>query len=95
MQHAADQIQQKLAAVAGGITALGRDVVVKVRKGRLRLALAETGDWIFNDLDVSIDLPPEKIKLNLEAVSNLFDKIEIQALIDLKAFSSRGKIDGS
>ena len=92
-QGTTDQIKQKLIAIAGGIAALGSDVTVSIRKGRLKFSLNQAGDWTLDDMNVLISLPPDKVRLTVSAGSNLFEKVRLKGQIDLKTLSSLGEIE--
>lgn len=85
--------EEKIAAVIGWMQSVGEDLNLSIKDGRLNLSVENMPVVKLENVHVALEMLPERIWLNLGSGSNFYEKIALQAEIDLKSLKSRGRIE--
>jgi len=85
--------KEKMTPIIGALAAIGDDLEVIVKKGRLIVTSKKIADLAFTDIDIRLELPPDRLNFDVKSGSNFSRQISLKGSIDLKELKSRGQIN--
>jgi hypothetical protein len=88
-------LQDLAGGAFGGLTELGKaklGLLFSIERGRLSLTKRGKPVFIFEDIQASLDMPPEILKTRISAGSNVWGNLQFRSDIDLARMTGSGRI---
>lgn len=86
-------VQEKITQVVGGLTAIGKNLEVRVKNGRLNIILTNRVPIKIDDIHIRVHLPPDHINFDIRFSSDFSKKTVLNGGINLKDFKSSWQLD--
>lgn len=88
-----ETVEEKVGSALSFISSKASGLVILVEKGRLNFYEEKKAGFWFKDIDASINLPTDKINLDIQCTSSLWEDISLQGTIHLDEDKSSFAID--
>ena len=86
-------IEEEVGSLLAFMVSKAPGLVVLVEKGRLNIAEANRSVFWFQDIEVRIGLPPDRLRIDVTCRSNLWERLSLNGSLDAKDFTGSGRID--
>ena len=86
-------VKERLAPALSFLASKIAGLVVVVENGKLDLTEKDRSVFRFQDISAHIDLPPDRLKIDVTCTSNLWQNIAVRGLLDPKDFKGEGNVD--
>ncbi len=88
-----ETVEEKIGAALSLMSAKAPGLVAVVENGRLNISGEKKASLEFGDIQARIDLPEDKINVDIQCSSNLWERISVQGFLDPQNFDSNGSIE--
>ncbi len=88
-----ETVEEKIGAALSLMLAKAPGLVTVVENGRLNISGEKKTSLEFGDIQARLDLPEDKISVDIQCSSNLWERISVQGFLDPQNFNSNGSIN--